>query len=141
MVVAGCYTLGEKKLVATTIAIGVGYAGYQDGVSISSKMLVATNLNSFISKEVERLYKEKVDKNRMIRRIGFAFGGLLPQSYEQYDLFTNLADVEKEKRLRDSIIAIHEKFGKNSLLKAMDLGENSTAILRNKQIGGHNSED
>ncbi len=141
MVLSGCYNLSEQNLVATTIGIGVVYAGYKEGISVSSKMLVATNLNSFISKEVERLYVENVDKTKMIRRLAFGFSGLLPMENEQYNLFTDLKQVEKEKKLQDSIVKIRDRFGKNSLLKAMDLGENATAILRNKQIGGHNSDE
>ena len=59
---------------------------------------------------------------------------------EQYDLFTDLNKVEKEKKLRDSILNIQDKYGKNSVLKGMDFEKNATAIERNKQIGGHNSE-
>ena len=43
----------------------------------------------------------------------------------------------REKRLQESIIALKERYGKNALLKGMNLEDGATAINRNQQIGGH----
>lgn len=139
MVVEGCYNLARSGYVTTIISLGVGYEDH-GGAHASTKISLATNLYSFISKEITKLFEKCVDKNRLVRRIGFGFGGLLPAEKEQYDLFTDLSKVEKEKKLRDSIIMLKDKYGKNSVLKGMDFEENATARERNKQIGGHNSE-
>ena len=45
--------------------------------------------------------------------------------------------LEKERSIQDAIVGIKRKFGKNSVIKAMDLEEGATAIARNSQIGGH----
>ena len=43
----------------------------------------------------------------------------------------------KEKNIQKAIIEIKNKYGKNAIIKAMDLEEDATAIERNGQIGGH----
>ena len=68
--------------------------------------------------------------------------------YEQLDLFTDYsvqqeqqaaenADLEREKRMQKAMIDIKKKFGKNAILKGMNLEEGATAKDRNEQIGGH----
>ena len=46
--------------------------------------------------------------------------------------------MEKEKQIQKTIIEIKYKYGKNAILKGMNLEEGATTINRNKQIGGHN---
>ena len=67
--------------------------------------------------------------------------------FEQLDLFNTIdKTLEKEetkkhqeddKKLQHAIIDIKNKFGKNSILKGMNLEEGSTAIDRNREVGGH----
>ena len=54
----------------------------------------------------------------------------------QLSLFNNILD---NKDINITIEKIKDKFGKNSLLKATNLLKDSTAIERNKKIGGHYS--
>ena len=46
-------------------------------------------------------------------------------------------NLEKEKRLQQAMLDIKKKYGKNAILKGMNLEEGATAIERNRQIGGH----
>lgn len=62
----------------------------------------------------------------------------------QLDLFTDYGAVEetkkqedKEKSIQKAVIGIKKKFGKNAILKGMNLEEGATAKERNEQIGGH----
>ena len=48
-------------------------------------------------------------------------------------------DKKREKNLQQAIIGIKSKYGKNSVLKGMDLEDGATTIERNGQIGGHKS--
>ena len=68
--------------------------------------------------------------------------------YVQFDLFSDveeqnknidnaIADELEERRLQRVLLNIKEKYGKNAILKGMNLEEGSTAIERNRQIGGH----
>lgn len=45
--------------------------------------------------------------------------------------------LEKERRLQEATLAIQKKYGKNALIKGMNLEEGATTIDRNGQIGGH----
>ena len=69
-------------------------------------------------------------------------------SFEQLDLFTDYSHqeeeqqkrkdkLEREKKLQYAALDIKKKFGKNALLKGMNLEEGATAVERNSQIGGH----
>ena len=45
--------------------------------------------------------------------------------------------MEREKTIQETVIKIKNKFGKNSVLKGMNLEEGATTTDRNRQIGGH----
>lgn len=72
-----------------------------------------------------------------IRKVSIALTGLIPKVGVQLNLFEKLDDITKEDNLNNTIDEIKDRFGKNSLLKASSLLEDSTAIERNKKIGGH----
>ena len=68
--------------------------------------------------------------------------------YEQLDLFTDYESIkaekeqekkalEREKSMQKAMLEIKKKFGKNAILKGMNLEEGATAKDRNAQIGGH----
>ena len=138
MITEGCYRLEREKYVTNLINVFVMYDDDLITVSHASKrMKETTNLNFIISPYAVKLYEEIVDKCRKVRRVGFSFSNLLPIQFEQYDLFTNIYKVEEEHRLTNCILYIKDKFGKNAVLKGIDLFENATARERNNQIGGH----
>lgn len=98
-----------------------------------------------------KLYQRIMNKNLLVRRINITANNVVDEqtanqekSYEQIDLFTNYQEkVEKrqeeltEKELQKAMIDIKKKYGKNAILKGMNLQEGATTIDRNKQIGGH----
>lgn len=45
--------------------------------------------------------------------------------------------MERERRMQEAMLSIKKKFGKNAVLKGMNLEEGATAKDRNDQIGGH----
>ena len=47
--------------------------------------------------------------------------------------------LQKEKALQKTVVNLKQRFGKNAVLKGMNLEEGGTTIDRNKQIGGHNA--
>lgn len=98
-----------------------------------------------------QLYERIMNKQLLVRRINITANNVVDEqtanqekSYEQIDLFTNYQEkVEKrqeeltEKELQKAMIDIKKKYGKNAILKGMNLQEGATTIDRNKQIGGH----
>ena len=70
------------------------------------------------------------------------------ESFEQLDLFTDYEALEKqrqkekellerERKMQQAMLDIKKKFGKNAILKGMNLQEGATAKDRNSRIGGH----
>ena len=108
-----------------------------------------------IMKAIIELYERIVNKHLSIRRIYIVATNVINESIakkeikkEQIDLFTNYQlknekrkEEEKqegeEKKLQHTIIDLKRKFGKNIILKGINLEEGSTMIERNNQIGGH----
>ena len=81
-----------------------------------------------------------MNPNYPIRHIAISFGNVKSELYEQFDLFTDPEDIEKEKRIQQTILSIHHKYGKNSVLKGMNYLKRATAKKRNTLVGGHNAD-
>ena len=47
------------------------------------------------------------------------------------------AALTREKKIQEAVIEIKKKYGKNAVLKGMNLEEGATTASRNRQIGGH----
>ena len=69
-----------------------------------------------------------------------AFGNVIESKNVQLNLFVNQEKVDKEENLEMCINEVKLKQGKNSIIRGMSLQEGATTIIRNKLIGGHNSE-
>ena len=76
-------------------------------------------------------------KDLPIRNIGLNFGGLLESTYQQLNMFEDDSEQIKRHNLQKTIDMLQTKFGKNSILRASSLLEESTIIDRNNFIGGH----
>ena len=104
-------------------------------------------------KAVSVLFDRIVDKNLLIRRLSVSANKLLPEAdapkeAEQLDLFTDYAAKERqeqadeaahlrERKLQEAMLEIKKKYGKNAILKGMNLEDGATARERNQTIGGH----
>ena len=64
----------------------------------------------------------------------------MSHKYKTINLFTDIEEEEKERKVQKAILEIKHKYGKNSILKAMNLQEKATTRKRNKLVGGHNGE-
>lgn len=139
MVQNGCYDLARQHYSTNLIHLNIGYGDDRTFTKGTKRMAVTTNLYAMISPYTDKLFDEIVDKHRPIRRIGYDFAELVPDDMEQYDLFTDLDKIGKEKKLVNSVLDIQDKFGKNAILKGLDLNEKATQRERNQSIGGHRS--
>lgn len=139
MIQNGVYDLVKNGYVAQGLYLSVGYGDSKQNETHGTTRLGAlTNLYSIIEEKALSLFKKIVNRDLQIRRIGYTFTNLLLEENEAYDLLTDLNKVKKEKKLTKSVIGIQNKFGKNSLLKGIDLEEKATQMERNNMIGGHN---
>lgn len=114
-----------------------------------------TSSTRLIVQAVMALYDRIVSADLLIRRVNLVANRLVDESsvsqkrtVEQLDLFTDYAALEaqrkadaealaEEKRLQLAMLKIKKKYGKNAILKGMNLEEGATTIERNQQIGGH----
>lgn len=136
-----CLQLVDKNLVSDKISLSIGYS--KDIIKSSGgtvKMTVRTNSHLLILPYFIDLFNKTTSKKHFIRTIGIGFNNVVSDEYEQFDLFTNHKSVEKEKRIQNTINLIKNRYGKNSIVKAIDLDEDATTIKRNKLVGGHNAE-
>ena len=129
----------NDNLETDLISLYVGYSrDLMKNVNVSKRLSYFTNLYTKIVYEYKKLYEENVDKKVPIRRIGISFGRIQEVENEQLNLFENIENNLKEKRLEKSIIEIKSKMGKNAILRGMNLEDAATTVIRNKLIGGHN---
>ena len=101
-----------------------------------------------------KLYDQITDARLLVRRLTICANHLLDEqeapcaAAQQLDLFTDYAAEEaretaaqaalaREKQVQRTLLAIKERYGRNAILKGMDLLEGATAVDRNQQIGGH----
>lgn len=136
-----CYELLKKDFVTDLVVINIGF-DFQtktDSVRFSVRLSRRTNLYSEINERVILAFEKNIDKSKLIRKITVEFCNVSKENAEQIDMFTSPEKTQKEKNLAKSIIKIQEKFGKNSVLKGIDLNASATQKERNRLIGGHNS--
>ena len=76
-----------------------------------------------------------------MRRFNIAAVRLIPEAEAgplQLDLFSGQqADPERERSMQKALLHIRDRYGKNAIVKGLNLREGATAIERNGQIGGH----
>lgn len=114
-----------------------------------------TSSSRLITEAVMELYDRIINPILLVRRITLTVNHVVEESrtvkeehYEQMNLFTDYEaleqqrkkeeeDLEREKRIQKTVLDIKKKYGKNAIVKGMNLEEGATAISRNQQIGGH----
>ncbi len=114
-----------------------------------------TSSTRLIIDKVMELYDEIVNPKLLVRRITVVANHLVEEStveekteFEQLDLFTDYGALqkeqqadkeerEKERKLQEAMLSVKKKFGKNAMIKGMNLQEGAMTVERNKQIGGH----
>lgn len=112
-----------------------------------------TSSTKIILEAVSKLYDRIVDKNLLVRRMYVVANHVtdeknVTEKSVQLDLFTDYEALQKqqekeaeelsrEKELQKAMLTIKKKYGKNSILKGMNLKEGATTIERNNQVGGH----
>lgn len=117
-----------------------------------------TNSTRRIMDVMLELYDRIIDKDLTVRRVTLVACNLIPEGEipedapEQLSMFTDYAALEKkkvaedaadakERRLQKTALLLQEKYGKNAIVKGMNLQEGATTMLRNGQIGGHAAGD
>ena len=115
-----------------------------------------TSSTKVIMAEMMALYDRIMDPDLLIRRVYVVACNLIhpneipKEEPVQLDLFTDYEELEKRKaaervaevkenKLQRATLVMQEKFGKNAILKGINLDKRGTTRERNAQIGGHRS--
>ena len=114
-----------------------------------------TSSSRLVTDAVMELYDRIVNPSLLVRRLNLSANRVVLENsiskevqVEQLDLFTDYAALEKEreeenaalereKKVQQAVLSIKKKFGKNAILKGMNLQNGATAKDRNARIGGH----
>ena len=136
----------------TTDQYGRSIPKHAHGTANLDRYLSSTKL---ITGAMMNLFDRIVDPKLLVRRITITANRVIDEKaaqrkdeYQQLDLFTDYkaeevrqreeqTELEREKRMQKAMLDIKHKFGKNAILKGMNLQEGATAKDRNSQIGGH----
>ncbi len=104
-----------------------------------------------LTEAVMRLFDRIADRALLVRRLTLCANRLVPADTlelqpqaQQLNFFedpgaqeTENKNLEREKRRQQAVLGIRKKYGKNAIVKGMNLQEGATAMERNGQIGGH----
>lgn len=110
-----------------------------------------TSSTKLICETAMKLFDRIVDKELLVRRMYIVANHIITENdaekereYIQLNLFSDTGkqeaeenELKKEKVMQKAILKIKSKYGKNSIIKGMNLKEGATALERNRQIGGH----
>lgn len=110
-----------------------------------------TSSTKLICETTMKLFDRIVDKDLLVRRMYIVANHIITENdaekereYVQLNLFSDTEkqeaeenELKKEKDMQRAILKIKSKYGKNSIIKGMNLKEGATALERNRQIGGH----
>ncbi len=141
MVDSLCLDLASQGLAARSLTITVGYSheAGQEPSSGSVSMPTAANSYSMAAPYALGVYERIAQRDKPIRKLSVSCNRVAHEVYGQYHLFTDDAALERERRLQQAVLEIKRRYGRNALVRGMDLLEAGTALERNRQIGGHKS--
>lgn len=129
--------LRKNKKKCNVISFGIGYSkAFGGGFYHSRKIPASTNDITEIYNLCMTMFN-KFYEDYPIRKVSISLGGLENNTTEQLNLFEEYTEKVKKDNINHAVDEIKSKYGKNSIIKASNLLKDSTAIERNKKIGGH----
>jgi len=144
MIDTTCLDLVEKGLVTQSVSIALRYEkddlGLIDSDGATVRFSFPTNSRETILPLVLEAYDNIADRNQHVRNIMVSCNNVTDENTGQLNLFSDEEENAQQERARQqAILDVKHKFGKNSLLRGIDLLPKATQRDRNTQIGGHRS--
>ena len=136
-----CLDLVDKGLVTKSLTLHLGYDNRLGAPPAHGSIMLddETSADILIVPAVVRLYERIANPSLTIKRVNLTFNHVVPEEFHQYNFFTDAESLEKNRKIQKAVISIKHKYGKNAILKGMNLEEHATTMERNTQIGGHRS--
>ena len=129
--------LHKNHKTCLVIGLGIGYSkSVKGGFFHQIKLNNPTDLEQVILNYALMIFDKFYD-NLPIRKVTISCGGLQDKVGIQLNIFDEDKKIEEQEQINQAILSIKDKYGKNALLKASSLLNDSTIHERNKKIGGH----
>ncbi len=137
-----CLDLVDQCLVTDSVTLHVSYSRRYERKAAhgTASLPVVTSSCQMIMRYVTELYERIVDRRLTVRRLNLTFNHTMQEGCRQYDLFTDPEEAQREHLLAQTMLQIKERYGKNAILKGMNLEEGAMTVERNRQIGGHQAD-
>ena len=126
----------SQEKMTHVVGIFIGYSKNKGGFARRSTLLSPTDDSEVLLDAILEIYRKHVS-DLPIRNISISFGGLVDSSYQQLNIFEDSEEQKERRDLQKALDLLHSKYGKNSVLRASSLLEESTVKERNEYIGGH----
>ncbi len=135
-----CRRLRNKKVLCQEVYLGISYShtvggGFYHSIKLNS----ATNDTEELYRLCIFMFQRYYTDHMPIRKVSLAIGRLSPNNQRQLNLFESYDELKKKEDMNNAIDDIALRFGKNAILKASSLLEDSTIKERNGKIGGHHA--
>jgi DNA polymerase V len=155
-----CLEMLAKDVVTPTVSLYIGYSGsdylprktagtmppvpaaFLSGAPHAAgrvSLETPSNASAQWLPAISSLYDRIVDPERTIRRVNITCCDIAHEEFRQMGLFDTPADTEKNRRMQSAILEIQTRFGKDLMIRGMDLEDGAMTLERNHQIGGHRS--
>lgn len=131
--------LHKNHVTSSLIGLGIGYSKDVGGSFYHQiKLDQPTDIESVILANALMIF-DKYYEDLPIRKVTVSCGKLQEKSGVQLNIFDNIEKIREQEQINEAILEIKDKYGKNALLKASSLLDDSTIHERNKKIGGHSA--
>lgn len=148
-----CLDMMKKDVVTDSVTLFIGYSGadyygfssHDSDNGLPGFARGTVSLGTCSNKSVDwvpavaNLFTRIADPARTVRRVGISCNNIVHEEYHQVDLFMDTEAAEKSQKVQSAMLDIQTRFGKDALLKGMNLEEGGMTRERNHQIGGHKS--
>jgi DNA polymerase V len=125
-------------VVSNNVSLFIGYSAETfPPTGASATLPVTTNSYRILMDAFVQLYYRSTQRTIPIRRVNISANSVLDECFEQYNFFVDPSIMERDRQITRSVNQIKARYGKNAIIKGMDLYEAGNAITRNAQIGGH----
>lgn len=136
-----CLDLVDKGVITDSITLFLMYSSSLNEAPShgTATLLTPTSSETVIAEAVDKLFTKIKKPGCDVKRFGLSFNNLQDEGMCQLDLFTDPFERERELKMQKAMLSIKKKYGRNAVLKGMDLQQGAKTIERNAQIGGHRS--
>lgn len=131
--------LVDKRLIteSATLYLGYDFHAEKSHANGTTRFDKPTSSTKKILDAILQLYDKIGVREGTLHRVNITFNNVMDEVYEQMDFFSDPITDEKEKNLQRAMVELKKRFGRNAIVKGMNLQEGARTLERNEQIGGH----